>query len=1771
MFLRHSSNDARRGIILIVVLALLTLFAIVGLSFVLYAQAEAESSRLYKEDKNLRKPLESADRMMAFAWSKLLYDDFDDATGVYSSIRGHSLARSMYGFDNALAYDRSTTNPPVYVPNQTPFNGTGRNVFATVTTPFGVPETQLINYTYFPGDPVAAGQAHDPERLGWGAPILAGGANPRPITGGANVPYTYPDLNNMFLGAINAGGQVLMPSFHRPWLFGGNTPAANPNWEQKNVGKYLTLRPRPVDQVTPLQVATWNALNPTQAVPPLPWNLDTLTAPAPANISALINYFQQQNTGGLLPYPEDASGDVKNLYWLPGGNDSYWVDLGYPVQVAPDGRKYKPLFAFFITDLDNRINLNVHGNIRGAGGAHVSNQGWVKTEVNLSNVMLPNVQTATPNAAAPAAEWQQVFTGVPNPGPGSFNQVTIRGKYGWNLAPDDPLTYGAGGNFSPSGTTPHSYGQVDFDACQLNFAATLPILLPGQVPATWGPYNCFPGFLTGYDNGSGGPNNNAERVNHPLIYDFFCPFSVPAGSALANPTPVAPDNRPASDDKGFPAFEMKDLLNGGLVADASAGGPYGTAPIMAANAMKSQLGVLLPYNFNDPLDIAGSLRRRSLVTTLSMEVNQPGMSPWMWNADQTNATTGAFLYANQVQGPRAGDDPIASRAPWGNPSPFPDPMTNRTAGIPFNSEFGVPSPQTGLQVYQQSAWRAVTNGVNPPFNTNILGLGAPLPASALTAIKPFLGKLDLSRPLQPYPNQILPTIIRFDDDTPMAGDPQGRTIRQVYLAAQLDRQTLAWDIYRLLKKLTGIPSVATPATPTEADLMPRRWLAQLAVNIVDFIDSDDISTPLNFYPDPLYDTPATDAGIGSNPPPPPPPAPGVPSNPPVLIPATATQPAVYETLKYWVFGVEMPRVLLNEVFVEYNDPPTATSTPPYPLNINVWAELFAPMPNTVSATVDQTDAAPVLLAVPQGAAPAQTPYAPYRIVIADTAAAATGGPLLPRPLAAGFGNDNIIGTPDTLRRQTDDPTDPTTTAFLGTYYTATLGQGTLTAGAAAAMNPQTFLVVGPGANAKPAGPAPLGFSDQHLSATYTTLPTIPSQLPNGTVCVPSQAMSYQVQVTKNALTGAITWAPDDRTNGLSLLVRRLSNPRMPPNNNPADPQFNPYVTIDYLHGIPFSNNNYKNGNGQYYWSYGKLQPYAADPNLDVPQGQTAAPPAAPPPPKTGETAHTLGQQNVWGQANAVVAPFLAANQPNPAYPAYDWLVHLDRALVSPIELLNVCFYHPHELTHRFVVPSTGAPITAAPFPAQWKYKHTGLGPWYDEILKLTRNGAWFDQTSRLYRFLEFVEVFDRAYGMPADGAFGQGTATVTVNGVQYNFPYNYGISSIGRRPGRVNINTVWDLEILNALLDPQTSNYFTASDIQNFIYPNLLNGRSPNYQTAITNGTPLQALSQLDRPFTSMASGNIPYTDPFYPNGTSTFFPFASGIGDTFLRPNLLALNTLAGDTTNQGHPDLPRLFENPNSLTQVAAGPPPVYTSNANAPQLSNPYLRFEPLNKVYNNLTTRSNVFAVWCTMGYFEVIDDSTRPVKLGAEIGKAAGTNVRHRFFGVIDRTEMVIAPKLINSANGPGGAVVNTNNPLVGPGQAWVEVDLLSGPAQFATYNNGVVSESIPNPSGQPPMYWTMSAGTVLVVDRGTRNEEWVQVTNMWPPNSNPPPPGTPPPGMPPASPTNNSPFWIQANFIRPHNPGFIITQPGNPGPQPPIDVRNYFHTPVVPVSVNLQN
>ena len=86
------------------------------------------------------------------------------------------------------------------------------------------------------------------------------------------------------------------------------------------------------------------------------------------------------------------------------------------------------------------------------------------------------------------------------------------------------------------------------------------------------------------------------------------------------------------------------------------------------------------------------------------------------------------------------------------------------------------------------------------------------------------------------------------------------------------------------------------------------------------------------------------------------------------------------------------------------------------------------------------------------------------------------------------------------------------------------------------------------------------------------------------------------------------------------------------------------------------------------------------------------------------------------------------------------------------------------------------------------------------------------------------------------------------------------------------------------------------------------------------------------------------------------------------------------------------------------------------------NAYFAYQPFGNVVNKVTTRSNVYAVWITVGYFEVTPwygasggvpnpsgnitiDAAHPdgYQLGQELGADTGEITRHRGFYIIDRS------------------------------------------------------------------------------------------------------------------------------------------------------------------------
>ena len=79
-------------------------------------------------------------------------------------------------------------------------------------------------------------------------------------------------------------------------------------------------------------------------------------------------------------------------------------------------------------------------------------------------------------------------------------------------------------------------------------------------------------------------------------------------------------------------------------------------------------------------------------------------------------------------------------------------------------------------------------------------------------------------------------------------------------------------------------------------------------------------------------------------------------------------------------------------------------------------------------------------------------------------------------------------------------------------------------------------------------------------------------------------------------------------------------------------------------------------------------------------------------------------------------------------------------------------------------------------------------------------------------------------------------------------------------------------------------------------------------------------------------------------------------------------------------------------------------------------PYQRIEAARKIMNNTTTVSNVFAVWVTVGYFEVttpVGTAPEAEQWGKEYYFEVPGDMRQKMFAIVDRTQIGVRPELVS--------------------------------------------------------------------------------------------------------------------------------------------------------------
>jgi hypothetical protein len=178
-------------------------------------------------------------------------------------------------------------------------------------------------------------------------------------------------------------------------------------------------------------------------------------------------------------------------------------------------------------------------------------------------------------------------------------------------------------------------------------------------------------------------------------------------------------------------------------------------------------------------------------------------------------------------------------------------------------------------------------------------------------------------------------------------------------------------------------------------------------------------------------------------------------------------------------------------------------------------------------------------------------------------------------------------------------------------------------------------------------------------------------------------------------------------------------------------------------------------------------------------------------------------------------------------------------------------------------------------------------------------------------------------------------------------------------------------------------------------------------------------------------------------------------------------------------------------------------------------------------NNLTTRSNVFGVWVTIGFFEVTDANAIPVKMGKEINDwpVVGGPIRFRYFGIIDRTHLQVWPTYDDN----GIANVRAQSAVAAGSQTVTMIGSTGAPT-------GGITNKFTNTT------WNPQVGAVVTFDPNTDNEETVQITAV----------------------AGNT---FTATFTRSHGANCVIISRGNPGPWRNYDPRKDGE--VVPYQANI--
>ncbi|MBU4397819.1 MAG: hypothetical protein KKE86_00650 [Planctomycetes bacterium] len=1295
--------------------------------------------------------------------------------------------------------------------------------------------------------------------------------------------------------------------------------------------------------------------------------------------------------------PDGSRWDVDNDG--DGVADSVWVDLGMPVRQTADGRLYKPLLAILCVDLDGRLNLNAHGSLPQTDTAHYNTMASQAGGVFNGNV------TARGQGLGPA---DVNIAYLLDPGyPSSAIYPTVA-PYSHRLMKGYTYTLGFVNYFHQGryGTDGAASALFQADPNRLAYPGTA-ALIPDTLNANkWFEY---------------GPNFwNFTNVNMSGSYGSPPdPFGVGALGLDVAGRPVYAqmyDNIAMSFLEGYGGGVTNSPYELNLDPNQTRGVPSSIATVDNPFGPAELERILRPFDRDAP-SLPDRLAQLSAATpgdtTTSVLHNlRHSLTTESWDLPCPNVVTPSSLSSIELD----------RLAPDRRVKHITDLL--RARGVPASA---------WAKLLPADLLAGLKMNINRPFGNGLDDDGN--------------GVVD-----EQWPPEAGEQVTLFGTDWAISYDGSNTLATNSLEARQLEARFL----YVLAMLVADTDAIKNRYGWTDEELA--RFLAQWAVNAVDFKDRDSIMTPFEYdiYPFddndiPLNNNPWDVDGLFGGP--------------------TPDDDQSYRGL---VWGCERPDLLFSEN-IAFHDRRTEDTASEQHDNNDPGDTSTASGTTAAGGETDPTkqDSSYDQTYRPQGSLFVElyNPQSPMAPRSADLYDAPNGGVELTKLTPASAGNQfpvwKIVIATSAAYNSHSDPDHPQlseqTDIEREVYFvdqnliTGTLSNPKLDISNISqrrffpSTSSATSLTISPGRYALigPAEEIPATYQDSHRKRTYIGYLTTgtPSTVGSTTRYIDLDSSSLPVRNNTNSKYGASLSDPDasvtgvvnqpemlaidypnrlnisepidglsyadmealilgntkdtngkytttyDRpfdlkrsdadagvfaTNGTAvrhrvMFLQRLANPLLP-----YDANSNPYRTIDKMavdltvfNGIASDSNDVQIAQGTTHFESrqrGESDDGDSDglsDNINIWRQETAVK-------NTWDTTsrtqndhffenglkHSLGYLNQ--PFNTPIAHPITGELGLPSSP-FSWLTWNNRPYVSPLELMQVSWLRSSKLLGTYRMALSGDdPYTVPSQP-------------FSHLMNFFPSGPTTSPDEELHRVFEYLGVPSRFVGTET-----QANPTAA-NSAGHNFrpPFN-GISAY-REPGRINLNTIYSPSVFNGLKN---------GSLPNVTWRNFVGSR---------RGYPAAVGSMVLGPDNTFAYPTE-FGKPFRSFGGAAMVPTLDPAHDVLKYDREIDATLLRADSSGTSP-----LFQ--------------YNSSNAVDNTDRNPYFRYQGIQRLGNLVTTRSNVYAVWITVGYFEVspairkagmtplIFQQVYPdgYELGRELGMDTGEIERHRAFYIFDRS------------------------------------------------------------------------------------------------------------------------------------------------------------------------